>query len=206
MKKVLLTLVFMAMATIGAHSQKLGFTTKDGAVADGSTVVCTAAYNLFGLFCCETGSLALKNYTTDDITCSVTVQLVDNTIGSMPEICMGGNCASITAWPFQRTFTCSASKPVHALYEVAATNYGELNSIMTVTGGGEKHTIYIKFSNPDPTGIDNAAMSDGKCTVYDLHGNVVAGNVAANGISTLKQGLYIVRSSGTRQVRKMLVR
>ena len=49
-------------------------------------------------------------------------------------------------------------------------------------------------------------MSDDKYSVYDLHGNVVADNVAASGISTLKQGLYIVRSSNTRQVRKLLVR
>lgn len=196
----------LASAVLNAQAQKLGFTNKDGVVADGSTVVCTPAYNLFGLLCCETGSLALKNYTDDNISCTVKVQLIDNTIGSMPEICMGGNCASITSWPFTRTFTCSASKSVLAQYDVAATNYGELNSIMTVTGGGETHTIYIKFSNPDPTGIDNTAMSDGKCSVYDLQGNVVADNVAANGFSTLKQGLYIVRSSNTRQVRKLLVR
>ncbi len=196
----------LASAVLNAQAQKLGFTNKDGVVADGSTVVCTPAYNLFGLFCCETGSLALKNYTDDNISCTVTVQLIDNTIGSMPEICMGGNCAPIKEWPFTRTFTCSASKSVLAQYETAATNYGELNSIMTVTGGGETHSIYIKFSNPDPTGIDNTAMSDDKYSVYDLQGNVVADNVAANGFSTLKQGLYIVRSTDTRQVRKLLVR
>lgn len=206
MRKTVFALLMLASAVPDAQAQKLGFTNKDGVVADGSTVVCTAAYNLFDLFCCETGSLALKNYTSENITCTVTVQLVDNTIGSMPEICMGGNCASITSWPFQRTFTCSAYKSVLAQYETAATNYGELNSIMTVTGGGETHTVYIKFSNPDPTGIDNTAMSDGKRSVYDLQGNVVAGNVAASEMPTLKPGLYIVRSADSRQVRKLLVR
>ncbi len=206
MKKILLTFACMAMAAVGVQAQKLGFTNKDGVVADGSTVVCPAGYNLFGLFCCETGSLALKNYTDEDITCSVTVQLVDNTIGSMPEICMGGACAPITAWPFERTFTCSASKSVLAQYEVAATNYGELNSLMTVIGGGETHSVYIKFSNPDLTGIDDAVKTDGKCSVYDLQGNVVAVNIAASEVMSLSRGLYIVRSADAKQVSKVIVR
>lgn len=206
MKKTVFALLLLASAVLNAQAQKLGFTNKDGVVADGSTVVCLPAYNLFDLFCCETGSLALKNYTSDNISCTVTVSLIDNTIGSNPEICMGGNCTPIREWPFTRTFTCTPSKSVIAQYEVAATNYGELNSIMTVTGGGETHTIYIKFSNPDPTGIDNAEATDGKCSVYDLQGNVVADNVNANTVASLRKGLYIVRSANSKQVRKKIVR
>lgn len=206
MKKILFAFACMALATVGAQAQKLGFVNKDGVVADGSTVVCNAGYNIFGLFCCETGSLALKNYTDDNISCVVTVECIDNTMGSMPEICMGGSCEGIKAWPFERAFTCSASKSVIAQYEIAPSTYGELNSLMTVTGGGETHSVYIKFAYPDPAGIDDAAVADGKCTVYDLQGNLVAANMAASEVMSLKHGLYIVRTADAKQVSKVLVR
>ncbi len=205
MKKILLTFACMALAAVGVQAQKLGFTNKDGVVADGSTVVCPAGYNLFGLFCCETGSLALKNYTDEDITCSVTVQLVDNTIGSMPEICMGGNCVAITSWPFQRTFTCSASKSVLAQYEVAATNYGELNSLMTVTGGGETHSVYIKFSNPDLTGI-SSIQTECLYDVFDMSGQLLLEGVDGKTLSSSRRGYYIVRSHRDGKRHKVVIK
>ncbi len=206
MKKILLTSLFMAVATIGAQAQKLGFINKDGVVADGSTVVCPAEDDPFHGKMCATGSLALNNYTSEDITCTVTVNLIDNTIGVMPQICMGGSCSQITSWPFTRTFTCPASKQVLAQYDVDPENYGELNSKMTVTGGGETHTIYIKFVNTDPAGIDNVVASESKCTVYDVQGNVIADNVEANAVTSLRKGLYIVRSVNSKQIRKVVVR
>lgn len=205
MKKILFTFACMAMAAVGAQAQKLGFVDKDGVVADGSTVVCTAGYNPFGRFCCETASLALKNYTDDNISCTVTVQLIDNTIGSMPEICMGGNCEAIKAWPFTRTFTCSASKSVVAQYDVDATNYGELNSLMTVTGGGETHSVYVKFIYSDPTGISSistACLYD----VIDMSGHLLFERIDGKTLSLIKPGCYIVRSHKDGKCHKLVVK
>ncbi len=205
MKKILLTFLFMAVATIGAQAQKLGFVNKDGVVADGSTVVCNAGYNIFGLFCCETGSLALKNYTDDNISCVVTVECIDNTMGNMPEICMGGSCEGIKAWPFERAFTCSASKSVIAQYEIAPSAYGELNSLMTVTGGGETHTVYIKFVYSDPAGISSiqtACLYD----VFDMSGHLLLEKVDGKTLSSSKRGLYIVRSLNDGKYRKVAIK
>ncbi len=206
MKKILLTSLFMAVATIGAQAQKLGFINKDGVVADGSTVVCEAQENpVLEIVRCATGSLALTNYTTEDISCTVTVSLIDNTIGVMPEICMGGSCAQIKSWPFTRTFTCSASKQVLAQYDADPQSYGELNSKMTVTGGGETHTVYIKFVYSDPAGI-SSVQTDRRYDVFDMSGHLVLENVDGKTLSSSKHGLYIVRSLNDGKYRKIVIK
>lgn len=206
MRKILFTFVCLAIVAVGAQAQKLGFVNKDGVVDDGSTVVCEAQENpILEIVRCATGSLALKNYTTEDISCTVTVSLIDNTIGVMPQICMGGQCSPITAWPFTRSFICSASKSVLAQYDADPQNYGELNSKMTVTGGGETHTVYIKFVYSDPAGISSiqtACLYD----VFDMSGHLLLEKVDGKTLSSSKRGLYIVRSLNDGKYRKVAIK
>ena len=205
MRKTVFVLLMLASAVLDAQAQKLGFVNGDDIVADDSTIVLPLTTDILGKMF-NTGELAVKNYTTGNLSCTARMRLLENSAGGTAQICMGDGCRPISSWPFSFTFSLMASTPSLLLYEILRPGYGTVMTEFTVEGDGETHTVYIKFSNPDPTGIDNTAMSDGKCTVYDLQGNVVAGNVAANEIPTLKQGLYIVRSTGTRQVRKLLVR
>lgn len=195
----------LASAVLNAQAQKLGFVNGDDIVADDSTIVLPLTVDVLGKMF-TTGDLAVKNYSTGNVSCSARMRLLENSAGGTAQICMGDGCRFISSWPFSFTFNLIGNKSSLLLYEILRPGYGTVLTEFTVEGDGEKHTIYIKFSNPDPTGIDNTAMSDDKYSVYDLQGNVVADNVAASGISTLKQGLYIVRSFNTRQVRKLLVR
>lgn len=206
MKRTIFALLMLVSVVLNVRAeQKIGFVNGDDIVADDSTIVLPLAVDVLGKMF-STGDLAVKNYTSNGINCTIRMNLLENSAGGAAQICMGGSCRTISSWPYTGSFSLSANSQSLLLYEILRPSYGTVLTGFTVEGGGETHTIYIKFSNPDPTGIDNTAMSDDRYTVYDLQGNIIAGNIAANEISTLKQGLYIVRSSNTRQVNKLLVR
>jgi hypothetical protein len=206
MKKITLALALLASVALNVQAQKLGFVNKDEVVADGSTVVCESAKNIFTeILSCETGSLALKNYTSDNIQCSVSIKLKDNTLGTVPEICMGGNCRLINSWPYTFDLSMTDGKSELLRYDISPKSYGSMLSEFTVVGGGETHTINIKFVHADPAGIDDVA-ADGKFIVFNTQGNIVARGISASDVEDLQPGLYIVRGDNSRQARKVLVR
>lgn len=200
-----LTLGSLAMQT---HAQKLGFVNGAETVADGSTVVCEALDNPFSGKMCSSGALALQNYSTADIECTVTLSLQDNTLNTTnaAEICMGGSCVPVRTWPFSRTFTAGAGKAVLAQYEAAAKQYGVMNSTLTVTGAGETHTVKLKFVYSDPSGIEAVMASGTSYDVFSLTGKCVARSVFTDNISSLSKGVYLLRDTKTTKTTKIVLR
>jgi hypothetical protein len=205
MKKITLALALLVSVALNVQAQKLGFVNKDEVVADGSTVVCESEEDILKGISCETGSLALKNYTSDNIQCAVSIKLKDNTLGTVPEICMGNNCRYINSWPYSFDLTVASDESKLLSYDISPKSYGSMLSEFTVVGGGETHTINIKFVHADPAGIDDVA-ADGKFIVFNTQGNIVARGISASDVEDLQPGLYIVRGDNSRQARKVLVR
>lgn len=204
MKKTVFALLLLASAVLNAQAQSFGFVNGDNTVADNSTVVLPLTADILGKKF-DTGDLAVKNYATSNISCTARMRLLENSAGGTAQICMGGDCRSISYWPFSFAFNLTVSSESLLLYEIAHPGYGTVLTEFTVEGGGEKHTIYIKFSNPAPASIDNVT-ADGKCTVFNTQGNVVARSIGADGVKDLQPGLYIVRDDNSRQAHKVLVR
>lgn len=203
----------LAVVAVGsAHAQKLGFVNGSDVVADGSTVVCEPANDPFALTgkTCKTGALALQNYTDHDIDCTVTLTLQDNTLNksNAAEICMGGDCVPVKTWPFSKSFTAGAGKSVLAQYDATATQYGEMNSTLTIEGAGEKHSVNVKFLYADPTAVHGVASLDASSLydVYTLTGKRVATKATAFQLRSFAKGIYLLRNATTLKVQKIVLR
>lgn len=210
-RKSLLTVCVLALAG-QAQAQKLGFVNGTETVADGSTIVCESAIDPFfptGKKC-ATGALALKNYSGEDIDCTVTLTLQDNTLSSSneAEICMGGTCVAVKSWPFSKSFSAGAGKSVLAQYDVTPTQYGEMNSTLTVKGAGESHSVYVKFVNPDPTGIKSVGTLDVSTSydVFSLTGRRIAKGMGASEVNGMKKGIYLVKETKTGKTVKIVLK
>lgn len=204
MKKITLALALLASVALNVQAQKLGFVNGDDIVADDSTIVFHETKDVLGKKL-ETGDLKVKNYTNGGLNCSTRLNLLENSLNGNARICMGTNCREISSWPFSFTFNLAAGDEAYLLYEILRPNYGSMLTEFTVEGGGETHTIYIKFVHADPAGIDDV-VADGKFTVFNTQGNIVARGISASDVEDLQPGLYIVRGDNSRQARKVLVR
>ena len=198
MKRITLSFLFAILfMAVKAEGQKIGFVYEGQPVSDDTTFVFDAVADMWSLgkLQCSTGSLAVKNYSESDASATFSIsQDGSNTLGTEPEVCLGGSCRNITL-PYSGSFTAHVSNTALLEYKLFPQTYGSLKSRFTISALGESHTIYILFRNQDPTGVKRIDTAQGLSTVYDLQGHLLLENAAPSQLEGLKSGIYVVRSA-----------
>lgn len=193
MKKLFLSVVLSLAVFSLSLADNFAFKYKGKIVADGETVDFEAQYDILkGQMVCATyGTLSLANLSGTAQTYDCRFQVNDNSFdGSGMQICLGGTCRKFTD---AISFSFSSENASEAtLIDVHPGAYGSMLTTLTATSGGETHTVRIRFTYTDPTGVDNVASTPGLVDIYSMDGVLLHKAVSLENVTGLK-GLYIVK-------------
>lgn len=207
MKKIYLTALFALVSVCSTFAQKLQLTNGTEVLSEGETVVFQAEKNpFFSKIECNASAIGVKNLSSESISCTTTYyrESGNMTVSGM-QTCQGGLCSNFSTFPYTKSYSVKAGENSSLLYEFTPTQYGELTVRVVVNGGGESHTVYLKFVYSDPTGIDDIkAASIPSYDVYDMNGRCLSSHV--ENLSNLTKGLYLVRDNVKGTIQKTILR
>lgn len=204
----ILLLILVAALSLSANAQNtFEFRLRGEPVEDGATVTFASAMNPFEEeVLCETAMLSLCNLTDKDITCTVKLQIEENSMNATNiKCCMGTNCQDVRNNSLSIAQKLNANGSAIVIYDALPTTAGTMRTKFTATAGNETHTVYVLFTHESTTAIADVSArtgADASADVYSLTGALLRRGCGAAELQTLPRGVYLVRTSDGK-VRKM---
>ncbi len=211
MKKLFLLLPALVLS-LAANAQKVEFRLDGQTLQDGATATFQGVEDDWGTVSINTNPndnpylLVIHQEDDDDFTeeASATMEILENTIGAYPSLCLGGTCVPISGYQIEKpfTFTDYSGLPVNDVkveYDVfpQTGSYGHILSKCTVNVGSASSYIYIDLVYSDPAGIKDVNKTDNTAEV---------GRYTADGqqISAPVKGLNIVKLANGKTIKQVV--
>lgn len=211
MKKLFLLLPALVLS-LAANAQKVEFRLDGKTLQDGATATFQGVEDDWGTVSINTNPnenpdlLMIHQEDDDDFTeeATITMEVEENTIGTYPALCIGGNCVPISGDQLVKgfTFTDESGLPVNDVkveYDVfpQTGSYGHILSKCTVNVGSASSYIYIDLVYSAPAGIKDVNKADNTAEV---------GRFTADGqqISAPVKGLNIVKLANGKTIKQLV--